>query len=176
MNDLAGFWETPTDREREDGIEPPPTAEIIASVEAELGCRLPESYVELMRIQNGGSPVRRDSPAPEPTSWSKDHVAIHQIKGIGRKTTNSLCGSMGSRFWIEEWEYPAIGIYFADCPSAGHDMLALDYRACGPEGEPSVVHVDQERDFRITTLAPDFATFVANLKPEGFYEYGDEDE
>jgi hypothetical protein len=40
-----------------------------------------------------------------------------------------LGGTFGSRFWIEEWGYADIGVYFADCPSAGHDMLCLDYRA-----------------------------------------------
>ena len=51
---------------------------------------------------------------------------------------------MNSQFWIDEWGHPPIGIYFADCPSAGHDMIALDYRDCGKSGEPCVVHVDQE--------------------------------
>jgi hypothetical protein len=35
--------------------------------------------------------------------------------------------------WINEWEYPNIGIYFGNCPSGGHDMIALDYRTCGPK-------------------------------------------
>lgn len=42
-------------------------------------------------------------------------------------------------------------------------MVMLDYRKCGPRGEPAVVHVDQEMDYRVTKLAPDFATFVRGL-------------
>lgn len=37
--------------------------------------------------------------------------------------------------WVGEWEYPDIGIYFGSCPSGGHDMIALDYRTCGPKVE-----------------------------------------
>jgi len=45
-------------------------------------------------------------------------------------------------------------------------MIAFDYRDCGPDGEPRVVHVDQEGDYRITILAPDFVGFVQALRPE----------
>jgi hypothetical protein len=62
----------------------------------------------------------------------------------GKTAVVVLGGSFGSRFWVEEWGYPEIGVYVADCPSAGHDMVCLDYRACGPTGEPQVVHIDQE--------------------------------
>ena len=78
----------------------------------------------------------------------------------------------GGRFWIEMWEYPEIGVYFADCPSAGHDMIALDYRDCGPEGEPQVVHVDQERNYRVTVLAGDFAEFIRSLRAAESFEDG----
>ena len=57
-------------------------------------------------------------------------IAITGIDSIGGDKSCSLLGGFGSQFWVKEWGYPPIGVYFADCPSAGHDMLCLDYRAC----------------------------------------------
>ncbi|MCW2832324.1 MAG: hypothetical protein JWN68_277 [Nocardioides sp.] len=87
-------------------------------------------------------------------------MGVTFIAAIGRTASFSLCGERGSAFWVGTWGYPDIGVYLADCPSAGHDMVALDYRV---PGEPSVVHVDQEAGYRIAPLAPDFATFVNGL-------------
>ena len=139
--DLAAFW-ADSDYARKEYTEPPPTPQAIAAVEAELGYRLPASYVALMQRQNGGIPINRCFPTGQPTSWAEDHVAISAFKGIGFQKQWSLCGGLGSRFKIEEWEYPDIGVYFGDCPSAGHDMIALDYRACGPAGEPAAAQAD----------------------------------
>ena len=60
---------------------------------------------------------------------------------------------------IDDWEYPAIGVAICDCPSAGHDMIFLDYRECSPQGEPKIVHIGQERDYKITPLADNFEEF-----------------
>ena len=49
-------------------------------------------------------------------------------------------------------------------------MICLDFRACGPTGEPCVVHVDQDRDYKITHLADSFATFVEGLKPASYFD------
>lgn len=70
---------------------------------------------------------------------------------------------MGNRFWIEEWDYPAIGIAICTTPSAGHDMIFLDYRKCGLAGEPSVVHIDQKNNYKITMLAVSFEDFIRGL-------------
>jgi hypothetical protein len=72
----------------------------------------------------------------------------------------------GQSLLAEEWGYPDLGVYFADCPSAGHDMIAMDYRSVGPTGEPRIVHVDQEWDYAVTVLAPNFAEFVRGLRDE----------
>jgi hypothetical protein len=71
---------------------------------------------------------------------------------------------------IEEWGYPAIGIYICDCPSAGHDMVLLDYSNCGKDGEPEVVHIDQEDNYRKIFLAKDFETFIKGLKSEDEFD------
>ncbi len=167
--DLDAFWDD-TDYALHAYVDSAPSESLIASVETELGHRLPASYVALMRSHNGGMPRNNRCPAPSRTTWAQDHVAVFGIMGIGRKTRYSLAGSAGSRFWIDEWGYPPIGVYFADCPSAGHDMIAFDYRDCGPDGEPQVVHVDQAVDYHITVLAPDFASFVRALRSEEDYD------
>lgn len=169
-----GFWDD-CDYALEECVCASPTDEEIADIERELGYKLPESYIWLMKRHNGGIPVNDCFPTNTPTSWAEDHVAISGIFGIGRDKTYSLCGELGSQFMIDNWGYPAIGVAICDCPSAGHDMIFLDYRECGPEGEPKVVHVDQEYDYKITFLADNFEEFIRGLVSEDEY-YEDEDE
>lgn len=173
--DLSDFWEEPGDCARKNYIEPPPTAEVIRQVEKELGYKLPESYIALMQVQNGGFSKKAAFPTSTPTSWADDHIAIEGFLSIGWDKTYSLCGRLGSRFMMEEWGYPDIGIAICDCPSAGHDMVFLDYRECGPQGEPKVVHIDQEDDYYITPLADSFEEFIRGLVDEEDY-WDDEDD
>ncbi|MFQ9529368.1 MAG: SMI1/KNR4 family protein, partial [Faecalibacterium sp.] len=167
--DLTGFWDDSMYALKE-YVSDPPSDELIASVEEELGYKLPASYIWLMKQHNGGIPVNTCYPTETPTTWAEDHVAIAGIFGIGREKSYSLCGELGSQFMIDEWEYPAIGVAICDCPSAGHDMIFLDYRACGPQGEPAVVHVDQENDYKITHLADSFEEFIRGLEHESLYD------
>ena len=167
--DLTNFWDDSMYALKE-YVSEPPSDELIASVEEELGYKLPTSYIWLMKQHNGGIPVNTCYPCDESTCWADDHVAITGIFGIGREKSCSLCGELGSQFMIDEWEYPAIGVAICDCPSAGHDMIFLDYRACGPQGEPAVVHVDQENDYKITHLADSFEEFIRGLEHESLYD------
>jgi hypothetical protein len=173
--DFTSFWED-SDYAREAYVGAPLTDEMIQSVQAELGYKIPKAYLELLRSQNGGIPAKTCHRTSQPTSWAKDHVAIEGIYGLDRSRPSSLCGKYSSKFWMEEWGYPRIGIYFADCPSAGHDMLCLDYRKCGPDGEPAVVHVDQESDYEITLVADNFESFIRGLEDETIFEEKDESE
>ncbi|ASJ56495.1 glucan biosynthesis protein [Brevibacillus formosus] len=168
------FWDD-SEYAKKAYLSEPPTDELIASIEEELGYKLPSSYLALMKQQNGGIPKNTCFPTEDPTSWAEDHIAITGILGIGREKSYSLCGDLGSRFMIEEWGYPDIGVVICDCPSAGHDVVMLDYRACGRDGEPEVIHVDQENDYEITFLAENFEAFIRGLVSEEEYDTSEED-
>lgn len=167
--DVNDFWER-SEYATKTYVDDPLTPAKVAFVEKELGYKLPASYVALMQSQNGGIPKRTNHRTTERTSWAEDHVAITGLFSIGNTKDCSLCGGLGSKFWPLEWGYPEIGIYFADCPSAGHDMLCLDYRTCGPSGEPAVVHVDQELDYKITPVAPTFEAFIRGLEGDDAFD------
>lgn len=172
--DFADFWND-SEYALEEYVGEPPTDELIASIEEELGYKLPASYIALMKQHNGGVPVDTCFPTEEATSWAEDHIAITGMMGIGREKPYSLCGEFGSPFMIEDWGYPDIGVVICDCPSAGHDVVMLDYRACGRDGEPAVVHVDQELDYAITLLAPNFAAFIQGLVNEEVFDTSEQD-
>ncbi len=167
--DTTDFWDN-SKYAKEEYVGEPLTDDLVASIENELGYKLPQAYIELMKCQNGGTPRLTNHRIKEPTSWAEDHVAITGIYGINRSKSCSLRGRFGSQFWIDELGYPPIGVYFCDCPSAGHDMICLDYRECGPDGEPQVVHVDQELDYRITFVSDNFEKFIRGLESDEVFE------
>lgn len=167
--DFESFWND-SPYARKEYTDDPLTDELLASVEKRLGRKLPASYVELSRVHNGGIPHHTRHRTATRTTWAEDHVAITGIYSIGDNKPCSLCGEFGSAFWGGEWGYPDIGVYFADCPSAGHDMLCLDYSQPGPDGEPKVVHVDQEANYRATVVAPNFENFIRGLQDEDRFD------
>ncbi|GGH62879.1 hypothetical protein GCM10008014_39750 [Paenibacillus silvae] len=173
--DPAVFWQQ-SDYARDNHVSAPFDEAMVQSIEEELGYKLPTSYIQLMTAQNGGVPARTTFPTQEGTSWAENHIAISSIMGIGRDKMYSLGGEFGSRFMIEDWGYPDLGVVICDCPSAGHDVVMLDYRFCGPQGEPCVVHVDQESDYEITYLSPNFEVFIRGLLDEEDFELLDEEE
>ncbi len=173
--DFSYFWDDNSFSVKE-YIGEYPTDEIIVSIEEELGgYKLPQSYIALMRMHNGGTPKKVCFPVDEPTGWAEDHIAITGIMGIGRDKTYSLCGELGSNFMIEEWGYPQIGVCIADTPTAGHEIIMLDYTLCGKHGEPQVVYVNQEADYKITFLADNFEMFIRGLVDESDFDTSEED-
>lgn len=167
--DFDGFWSI-SEYATKEYVGSPITPEMVETVGSALGYQLPESYLFLMNSQNGGIPKNTNHPMSEGTSWAQDHVAISGIFGLDSLKSHSLTGDLGGEFMKDEWGYPDIGVYVCDCPSAGHDMIALDYTQCGNNGEPRVVHVDQESDYKVTFVAKNFEYFICNLVHDSEYD------
>lgn len=154
---MDNFWDD-GEYALENYVSEPPTDQLIREVEEELGYKLPASYIYLMKRHNGGMPKKTFCPID-----GSFPATIEGIYGIGREKSYTLCGDMGTAFWLEEWEYPAIGIVICDTVSGGHDMVFLDYTECGRDGEPCVVDVDQESDYKKYLLANTFEEFIEKL-------------
>lgn len=162
--DFEGFWND-CDYSLKEYVGNIPTDKDIADIETELGYRLPPSYKLLIKQHNGGMLQKNCFENPLQRDWTPENFGIEGIYGVDRAKPCSLCGNRGSKFWVAEWGYPDIGVTICDCPSGGHDMIFLDYSDCGPQGEPCVVHIDQESNYEITYLADNFDAFIRGLFP-----------
>jgi hypothetical protein len=138
---------------------PPLTDAAIDAAEAALGRRLPATYVQLLRVQNGGSLVKRCVATPYATSWAPDHIEVTALFGIGGE--RGIDTEFGSDYLVREWGYPPVGVVIADMPSGGHDAVMLDY-SDERSDEPAVVYVDEDRVPR--PLADTFGEFLAVLR------------
>lgn len=139
------------------------TPDLVSAAQDSLGYTLPQSLVDLLNDCNGGTPARHCFPMSSPTSWASDHFQIKAILGIGGKRGFSGDGSLfASDYMVEEWGYPRIGVAICTMPSGGHDTVMLDYSTVGPQGEPSVAYIDEDRVPQ--QIASSFAEFVAGLR------------
>ncbi|MFF0052264.1 SMI1/KNR4 family protein [Streptomyces sp. NPDC005498] len=141
------------------GVQPPLTDAAVQEAEAQLGVRLPFSLLEILRVQNGGQVASQWNafPTKAPTSWSEDHVPLEEMMGIGRRESQSSL--LDTPYLIEEWELPSPLVLLS---GDGHCWIALDYRGCGRQGEPSVTWFDTDENTELT-LAADFKAFVERL-------------
>lgn len=164
--ELENFWDK-DEYYTENYVEELLTDEIIKFTENKLGYKLPQSYISLMKIQNGGKPIKNYWVDKNAKSNEVDIIGLSGFLGIGNKKANSLFGEFGNEFWFKEWEYPQnIGIIIADTESGGHDMIYLDYRECGKEGEPKVSVCFQESNYKVRVLANNFEEFISMLITE----------
>jgi cell wall assembly regulator SMI1 len=161
---IQRFWEPGQVPGGTSGVHPPLTRETVSEAERELGVRLPADYLALLRVQNGGRVSDDcdgfvvDPPGPR----GETHVGLVDMDGLG-----------GPGFHVEverserrhDPDYgPPEGLVLIGSPDGGHQFLALDYRACGPDGEPSVLWTDTEL-VSAFELAPSFRAFVEGLRP-----------
>lgn len=139
---------------------PPLDPPSVRRAEQALGVRFPDDYIRLLEHRNGGTLRHQCLPTDFPTSWAPDHIGVAAVLGIGgRRGIDAALG--GSRYMIAEWDYPEIGVVFADMTGGGYDALMLDYRDVAAGGEPCVAYIGEDRI--PVRVADDFADFLSRL-------------
>ncbi|WP_121663753.1 SMI1/KNR4 family protein [Metabacillus litoralis] len=130
----------------------PLTDAMVKEAEDKLNVKLPDSYINILKEQNGGY-IKFDSfPCSTPTSWADDHVNVDHIFGIGKE--NSI---LDSEYLINEWDLPTNIVLIS---GSGHSWIALDYRET--RENPPVIFIDVD-DEKIVELAANFDLFLDGL-------------
>ncbi|MFI5621614.1 SMI1/KNR4 family protein [Streptomyces sp. NPDC051567] len=154
------------------GVQPPLTDAAVQDAEDQLRVRLPSSFLEFLRGRNGGLVAARwDAfPTVAPNSWSEDHVLLDMMMGIGCQDGQSSL--LDTPYLVEEWGLPSPLVLLS---GDGHCWIALDYRVCGRQGEPSVTWFDTDGDSELA-LAADFRAFVEGLTSAENFDVGGPEE
>jgi SMI1-KNR4 cell-wall len=140
---------------------PPLTPELITAAERTLGYRLPRSYLDVLSIRNGAVLRHGCFLTDFVTAWAADLFEVRGLLGLGGEWGIDATSGQGSVDMIEEWGYPEIWIVICDMPSGGAEAVMLDYSAVGPEGEPAVSYIDEDRN--VHRVADSFEQFLSGL-------------
>lgn len=133
----------------------PLTDEMVKKAEEKLKIKLPQSYINILKDQNGGYIKFNSYPTDVPTSWADDHINVDHILGISLED-----GILKSEYFIEEWEMPEGLVLFN---GDGHTWIAFDYRHVS--SEPPIVYIDNEEE-KIIKIANHFDEFLEGLYTE----------
>ncbi|MCC6556145.1 MAG: SMI1/KNR4 family protein [Polyangiaceae bacterium] len=139
-----------------DYIQPPLTDEAVTAAEDQLGVKLPEAYVDLLRQQNGGYLRAR---------WPES--ASKRLFGIGPRYPSI---TVDQAWWRPKKAEPDIWTpprpeLLIPFDGDGHWSMCFDYRGRGPRAEPSVTLIDCECE-REEAIAGTFVAYLAGLVDE----------
>ena len=147
------FWKDVWDLKVDDNI--------VTVVENHFNRKLPKSFIEIYKQQNGGKPARRCYPTQYPNLWADDFVEIDDFWPLqGRSNIIDK-----NDIYVKNWDFPDIGIYFASDMTEGDGAFALDYSIVGDGEEPKVSYVYLDGCVFMTILvANSFDEFMLGLK------------
>jgi len=148
-------------------LQPPLTDEALAETEQMIGHKLPEEYVALLRVQNGGYIRYRFA---NPDICDCDHTQIYGIGSYAPHITNEEM----------DWEaYDDVSFELSDLfafDGDGHWLLCLDYRGDmeksgrAPVEEPRVTFIDLDMDEQ-KVIAQTFREYLSLLELDFDDEY-----
>jgi hypothetical protein len=120
-------------------ISSPFTLEELRRTEKALGVKLPKAYIQLLKHRNGGYLYRdhfRPLEKPPRDYGPASMYDVPSIAGIDAEHWSSLTNKFETA--RTEWQLPDGLVPFS---GDGHEWVCLDYRTCGPRGNPSIAHI-----------------------------------
>lgn len=168
-----------------DGDEPGElTDAMIADAESTIRLRLPAALLAILKMRNGGRSCKeiwdvRCCPLPllhGIAAGSGTHASLQEMPQMIWDVFESF---LDEDFYLKWWAtlngkihpawsgQPRIPESILLIAEDLHWGVGLNYVACGPQGEPSVVHVEMEggeADNFLLEIAPDFMTFLRMLE------------
>lgn len=124
----------------------------IKEAEGLLNVKLPDSYIKVLREQNGGSLLFNAHHIPASACIENGAIQIDHLLGIGKDR-----GILETPYLLKEWDMPE-GLVLLS--GDGHSWVTLDYR--DRKEQPPVVYVDNEAKL-IVNLASSFTDFLEGL-------------
>ena len=164
MLDPRWFWR----REEQDPEETPPApageAEIVAA-EQRLGVKLPESYLNLLRQQNGQySSWRSYWNRSENAYWND--VFIDGVIPVNQlETLQDFADATDFGDELSDWKHylDELQLLIVIANHGWEWFTCLDFRANGPNGAPQVVEFDAVNGPQIKRRIKDFDTLLEGL-------------
>jgi hypothetical protein len=153
--DLGAIWD-----KRDTGriTNGPLTHAMIADVERRIGGALPTSYIDLLRLRNGGYLAKRGH--PRVNGEVRAIWGIGPVKGIGNHSWRETLKYMDQEGIEEPRGLDKMVPFFGD----GHYFVCFDFNRL-EMGEPAISFVDVELFEPVVTVSPSFAQFLAELEP-----------
>lgn len=140
----------------------PATRAMISRTEKALNIKLPGAYRAVMRVRNGGTlhlSTFKLARRP-PRLWSS--LRTYHVDGLPGMCPQPMhCLLCSTRAHRRSYGLPR-GLFVLTSGDRGHWCCCLDYRKCGPSGEPSVMHISLEEGYEFE-VASSFAELLAGL-------------
>lgn len=124
----------------------------IKEAEKELDVNLPDTYIDLIKQQNGGVIKKNAFKVEFSNVWDENHIYVNFIYGIGRNE-----GILDTKYLTKEWGLPNNLVLLS---GDGHTWVALDYSDKGKE--PPVIYYDTDEGVK-HVLADTFSDFINGL-------------
>ncbi len=133
----------------------------IILAEKHFNVKLPQSYIDLLKIKNGGTLQYNALPLKQNHDEDDNYLIIEYLFGIKQGE-----GILQTKYFVEEWKIDRENIIILS--GDGHEWLALDYNESS--SKPSVIYIFSEEN-KFIRLFDSFDEMLDNL-----YIYEEEQE